>query len=62
MNRILISKDVYDRDITKKFIKDVARQILKELGLDQVELSITLTDNDTIKTVKQTVERQGQTY
>ncbi|MBK3333257.1 rRNA maturation RNase YbeY [Persephonella atlantica] len=49
MNKILISKDVYDRQITKKFIKETASKILKELKLDGVELSITLTDNQTIK-------------
>ena len=49
MNKILISKDVYDRQITKKFIKETASKILKELQLDGVELSITLTDNQTIR-------------
>ncbi|WP_457643728.1 rRNA maturation RNase YbeY [Persephonella sp.] len=48
MNRILISKELYDRQITKKFVKETAEKILKELGLDGCELSITLTDNDTI--------------
>ncbi len=49
MNKILISKDIYDRQITKKFIKETASKILKELQLDGVELSITLTDNQTIR-------------
>ncbi|SNZ06360.1 probable rRNA maturation factor [Persephonella hydrogeniphila] len=51
MNRILISKDIYDRNITKKFVKETAEKILKELTLDNVELSITLTDNETIKQI-----------
>ncbi|WP_457624549.1 rRNA maturation RNase YbeY [Persephonella sp.] len=51
MNRILISKELYDRQITKKFVKETAEKILKELGLDGCELSITLTDNDTIRRI-----------
>jgi len=51
MNRILISKDVYDRKITKNFVKQTAQKILKELKLDSVELSITLTDNETIRQI-----------
>ncbi|WP_457640096.1 rRNA maturation RNase YbeY [Persephonella sp.] len=51
MNRILISKDIYDRHITKKFIRETAEKVLKELGLDSVELSITLTDDETIKEI-----------
>ncbi len=51
MNRILISKDIYDRKITKKFVKQISQQILKELQLDNVELSITLTDNENIRQI-----------
>ena len=51
MNRILISKDIYDRKITKKFVKQTAQKILKELKLDNVELSITLTDNENIRQI-----------
>ncbi|WP_456465854.1 rRNA maturation RNase YbeY [Persephonella sp.] len=51
MNRILISKDIYDRKITKKFVKQTSQQILKELQLDNVELSITLTDNENIRQI-----------
>ncbi len=51
MNRILISKDIYDRKITKKFVKQTSQQILKELQLDNVELSITLTDNESIRQI-----------
>ncbi|WP_293448792.1 rRNA maturation RNase YbeY [Persephonella sp.] len=51
MNRILISKDIYDRKITKNFVKQIAQKILKELQLDNVELSITLTDNETIRQI-----------
>ncbi|WP_297474071.1 rRNA maturation RNase YbeY [Persephonella sp.] len=51
MNRILISKDIYDRKITKDFVKQIAQKILKELQLDNVELSITLTDNETIRQI-----------
>ncbi|WP_457640350.1 rRNA maturation RNase YbeY [Persephonella sp.] len=49
MNKILINKELYDRKITKKFIKEVTDIILRELNLDDVEVSITLTDNNTIK-------------
>ncbi len=49
MNKILISKEVYSREITKPFIKDITEKILKELNLDNVEISITLTDDKTIK-------------
>ncbi len=48
-NKILVSKEVYDRKITKKFIKNLAKEILDFLGEDNVELSITLTDNETIQ-------------
>jgi len=51
MNKILISKDIYDRKITKKFVKETVEKILKELNLDNVEISITLTDNETIKNI-----------
>jgi probable rRNA maturation factor len=51
MNKILISKDLYDRQITKKFVKEIAEKILKELNLDNIELSITLTDNQTIQQI-----------
>ena len=51
MNRILISKDIYDRKITKKFVKQIVQKILKELQLDNVEISITLTDNETIRRI-----------
>ncbi|NPA57846.1 MAG: rRNA maturation RNase YbeY [Aquificae bacterium] len=49
MNRILISKDIYDRQITKKFVKEVADKILKEMHINDGELSITLTDDETIR-------------
>ena len=51
MNRILISKDIYDRKITKKFVKEIVEKILKELKLNNVELSVTLTDNETIRQI-----------
>ncbi|RMD45558.1 MAG: rRNA maturation RNase YbeY [Aquificota bacterium] len=51
MNKILISKEIYDREITKGFVEDIANKILKELNLDNVELSITLTDNETIRNI-----------
>ena len=50
-NRILINKEVYDREITKEFIKKVVNQILNNLQLENVEVSITLTDNDIIKSI-----------
>ncbi|RUM60219.1 MAG: rRNA maturation RNase YbeY [Persephonella sp.] len=49
MNRILVNKEIYDRDITKKFVKEITKKILEELNLDKVEVSITLTDNDRIR-------------
>ncbi|NPA53731.1 MAG: rRNA maturation RNase YbeY, partial [Aquificae bacterium] len=51
MNRILISKEVYSREITKPFVKEITDKILKELGLDNVEISITLTDDETIRQI-----------
>ncbi len=51
MNKILVNKEVYDGNITKKFIKEIAEKILQQLELDNVELSITLTDNDTIQEI-----------
>ena len=45
MNKILISKEINDREITKKFIKEITGKILKKLDLDNVEVSITLTDD-----------------
>jgi len=49
LNRILVNKEIYDRDITKKFVKEIVKKILEELDLDKVEISITLTDNDRIR-------------
>jgi probable rRNA maturation factor len=49
MNRVVITKEVYDRNITKKFVKEITEEILKELNLDNVELSIVLTDNEKIR-------------
>ncbi len=49
MNKILITKEVYDRDITKKYIKEITKKILKELNLNNVEISIILTDDETIR-------------
>ena len=51
MNRILISKEVYSREVTKPFVKEITDKILKELGLDNVEISITLTDDETIRQI-----------
>ena len=49
MNKILITKDIYDRTITKKFVKDIVNGILNELSQDNVEISLRLTDNNTIQ-------------
>ncbi len=49
MNKIWINKEVKDRDITKKFVKGITEEILKKLDLDGVEVSITLTDNESIR-------------
>lgn len=49
MNKIIIDKQIYDRYITKSFIKDITNKILNELNLDKVEIGITLTDNKTIQ-------------
>jgi probable rRNA maturation factor len=51
MNKILINKEVYDREITKQYIKTITEKILKILDLDNVEISITLTDNETIREI-----------
>ncbi|MEJ5172618.1 MAG: rRNA maturation RNase YbeY [Hydrogenothermaceae bacterium] len=50
-NRILIDKQIRDRDITKKFIKDITTEILKSLNLYNVEISITLTDDETVRQI-----------
>ena len=50
-NRILISKGVYSKEITKKFLKDITEKILSELNLNNVEISITLTDNERIREI-----------
>lgn len=50
-NRILINKEVKDRRITKKFLKDKAQEILRELNLQNVELSLTLTDDEKIRQI-----------
>ncbi|RUM56862.1 MAG: rRNA maturation RNase YbeY [Persephonella sp.] len=49
MNKIWINKEVKDRDITKKFVKGIIEEILKKLDLDGVEVSITLTDDESIR-------------
>ncbi|WP_297887950.1 rRNA maturation RNase YbeY [Sulfurihydrogenibium sp.] len=51
MNRILINKEIYDKEITKPLVKDITQKILKSLNLDNVEISITLTDDETIKKI-----------
>ena len=48
-NKILITKEVYDRQITKQFVKQIAEAILDYLNLENVELSIVLTDDETIR-------------
>jgi len=51
-NKILIKKEVYDREITKPFIENAVNSILKNLYLsnvEPVEIGITLTDNNTIQ-------------
>ncbi|HIE59380.1 MAG TPA: rRNA maturation RNase YbeY [Persephonella sp.] len=50
-NKVLITKEIYDRKITKKFVKNLAEGILDYLNLKNVELSIVLTDNETIKQI-----------
>lgn len=47
-NNILINKEIYDRQITKDFVKNLANEILNFLNQKNVELSITLTNNETI--------------
>ncbi|ACO04127.1 MAG TPA: rRNA maturation RNase YbeY [Persephonella sp.] len=51
MNRILINKELGDRSITKKFVKEAVEKILEHLNIDNVEISITLTDDSTIKEI-----------
>lgn len=48
-NKILIDKQIFDRQITKKFVKDITETILEILNIEGIEISITLTDNQTIK-------------
>ena len=48
-NKILVNKEIYDRQITKKFVENLAKEILNFLGKENVELGITLTDNETIQ-------------
>lgn len=50
-NRILIDKQVYDREITKKLVKELTSSILEKLDLTGVEVSITLTDDQTIRDI-----------
>ena len=50
-NRILINKEVYSKEITKKFLKDITEKILSEINLNNVEISITLTDNERIREI-----------
>lgn len=50
-NRILIDKQVYDRQITKRLIKELVGSILEKLSLTGVEVSITLTDDQTIRNI-----------
>lgn len=50
-NRILIDKQVYDREITKRLVKELTGSILEKLGLTGVEVSITLTDDQTITNI-----------
>ena len=48
-NKILINKEIYDKQITKKFIENLAKEILDFLDQKNVEIGITLTDNETIQ-------------
>jgi len=50
-NKILISKEIYSKEITKKFLKDITEKILSELNLNNAEISITLTDNERIREI-----------
>ncbi len=50
-NNILINKEVNSREISKKLIKVYVEKILKELELKNVEVSITLTDDETIREI-----------
>lgn len=60
MNKILINKEVYDREITKPLIKKITQEILKNLNLDNVEISITLTDNETIRNINKEWRRKDK--
>ncbi|WP_457622359.1 rRNA maturation RNase YbeY [Persephonella sp.] len=51
MNRVLINKELTDRKITKKFLKEAVMRILEYLDVDNSEISITLTDNETIRDI-----------
>lgn len=50
-NNILVNKEVNSREISKKLIKAYVEKILKELELENVEVSITLTDDETIREI-----------
>lgn len=60
MNKITIDKQIYDRNITKKFIREITDKILKKLNLDNVEISIVLTDNNTIKNLNNQWRRKNK--
>lgn len=51
VNNILINKEVKSREITKKFLELSVAKILQELNLKNVEVSITLTDDKTIREI-----------
>ncbi len=51
VNNILINKEVKSREITKKFLDLSVEKILQELNLKNVEVSITLTDDKTIREI-----------
>lgn len=51
VNNILINKEVKSREITKKFLELSVAKILQELNLKNVEVSITLTDDETIREI-----------
>jgi len=49
VNRIYINKEYRTTKITKKQLKDILDNMLEYLGINNVEIGLTLTDNDTIK-------------
>ncbi len=49
MNNIYINKDYRTTSITKEELENLIKQMLDYLGLENVEIGLTLTDDETIR-------------